>query len=845
VKNTTWSKVLLFAVIPLTLLHVIGSVFIVRFVFNNKVGDIEMEVKNLALFNEVSFQRYIDVVELAVVSIAKDLEDIDPALPNARTLGEQVLLSNFKNSAVINSWLIFEPNAFDGRDAEHKGEYPRETSGRYMRSYVRRNGGYVEAPDMGENVLDDMNISYWYLVPKLTKAPFLDIAIDYAFSWDYGIGEGAMNSLSLVVPMFRNNEFIGCTGQDILMSSEIMGPEMIPGAVSAMFTPNGILRYHKEAGDVGKSLEELGFAGAGRIKEALSREEAVVLSGEYSPLLQTAAFAYFQPVRLANFDELIYVYAAIPESKVRDAMNPIIRSVLYSLSVSLVISVIFLGYFFRRVSKPIHSLILACDAISHGKFDTEIIQFNTNDEIGLMTRSLHRMVEQFKVHITLRERSQKLLEMYTRLHRALYRCGRMEDVFDEVMPVAGDFFAVRKASLVLTTGEDARLWAVFEPDKGTRKAEGEKFPYHRQVMGLVSGKKYISLNANALREQKIGFAGDEVLFLCILPFLAAGEMRGYVILEGDKETGPIIHNDAALLFLSETISFMLIRREVDAMRVLAPSWDPAAGRERPLAEDEPPTEPRDEPQTEPEDEPQAETQRPADGEPAETVRHDELPVIKAARAIEDLDVDKGLFHSGGVEEQYGDLLRISAKSFTAKIQTMRSLYTADLPAFGIEIHGIKGALNAIGAGRLGEQAKELEFAAKVGDAGFCARGYPVFEEKLIAFIGRLEAIIKKKEIPSRGPGSVPVLIAGLEKALDASRLFDSSGAGEYITSLLGYSWEDCTRADGEAPPHTGETLEKIADALEYMDYDGAEHDMGLLLEYFKQEDTPRSGSKMV
>jgi HPt (histidine-containing phosphotransfer) domain-containing protein len=790
-------------VIPLVLLHVIGSVFIVQFVFRNKVSDVEMEVRNLARFNEVSLQRYVDMAKLAVVTSAEELESIDPSLPEARSMGERVLLSKFRNSMVVNSWLIFEPNAFDGRDAEYRGQYPGETSGRYMRSYVRQGTGYVEAPDMDETLLDNMNISYWYLLPKARKIPFLDIAVDYAFSWDYGIGEGDVNSLSLVAPMFRNGEFTGCVGQDILLSGEILGPEMIPGAVSAIFTPNGILRYHEKDSDVGKSLDELGFGDAGTIKEALSRGETVALSGKHSPLLQTTAFAWFQPVRLTDFNELVYIYAAIPEAKVWDAMAPVLKAALISFTISLIIFVFFLALFYRRVSKPVYNLILACNAISRGKFDTKIAWSDSKNEIGFMTRSLYRMVEQFRIHITLRNQTQALLDMYTRLQRALYRCGNMEDVFDELMPLISDLFMVRRATLVLSDGETGRIAAFFEPDKGIQKTEGDKYLYHRQVAGLVFGKKYLSFNANALREQKIGFVGAHVRSLCILPFLVAGELQGYIILEGDDTTGPVVHSDAALLFLSETVSFMLAQREIVDMYT---SDSPVDSADNSFTE-------------------------PVRTEP---VQKEELPVIKAARAVEGLDVDRGLFHSGGVEEQYGELLRISAGSFTAKAQTMRSCYTGDLPAFGIEVHGIKGALNAIGAGKLGEQARELEFAAKTGDAAFCTRSYPAFEEKLLAFAAQLAAIAPKREIASKGQGSVPALIAGLEKALEASRMFDASGAAEYITSLLAYSWEDCagTGKKTEPPPGIGETLEKISGALEYMDYDEAEHDMILLLDYF-------------
>jgi HPt (histidine-containing phosphotransfer) domain-containing protein len=406
-----------------------------------------------------------------------------------------------------------------------------------------------------------------------------------------------------------------------------------------------------------------------------------------------------------------------------------------------------------------------------------------------MTQSLYRMVEQFKIYIALQERSQELLDIYTRLHNALYRHDRVEDVFDEIIPLISDYFKIHKASLILVSGEEARVLVSYERGLGTRREEGENFAFHHRVVSLLVKRKYISLNFNAMREQKIDFAGEEARSLCILPFLVSGKMPAYVIMEGDSETGPMVHGDEALLFISQTVSYVLTQREAMEKRKAVP-------------------------------------EAPESGEDAEMAKIEETgesPVLEAARTVEGLDVDKGLFHSGGSAEQYGDLLRISARSFEGKIGKMRSLYLEDLPGFGIEVHGIKGALYAIGAAALGDEAKALEFAAKAGEASRCARDYPVFEEKLTAFAARLAAISPRRERPVRGPGDVPALIAALKEALEASRLFDSDRAAGLINPLLEYSWD-------ESRPEIAENLEKIADALECMDYDAVEQSIGLLLE---------------
>jgi HPt (histidine-containing phosphotransfer) domain-containing protein/HAMP domain-containing protein len=672
-----------------------------------------------------------------------------------------------------------------------------------MRSYVRRDSGYVVAPDMDETLLENMDKSYWYLMPKLTGKLFIDINTTYDLSWDYSTGEGPVYSVSLASPVMRNGEFIGCVGQDIILTDVILGPELIPGAISALVSPNGVLRYYRERDKLGRTLEELGFPGAEKFKDASAQGKELFSAGEYSPLIQAPAIAFFAPVSLEEFGETLYVYTAIPEIIIRETLEPVLKPIAYSFVFVLLIFAVSLLYLSRGISKPVHDLVLACEAISQGNFDTVIVQSRSRGEIGIMIQSLYRMVEQFKIYIAMQERSQELLDIYTRLHSALYRHNRVEDVFDEIIPLLSDYFKMHKAMLVFISGEDARVLASYERGIGLRRETAENFAFHRQVMALLAKRKYISLNFNAMREQKIDFTGEDAQSLCVLPFQAAGKLQAYVIMEGDSGTGPLVHSDGALLFISRTVSYVLAQRETGESG--AESMESGEEAETVIVEEMM----------------EAGEEMAAVEETAEA--GEESPVLKEARTIEGLDVDKGLFHSGGVPEQYGDLLRISARSFEGKIEKMRSLYLDDLPAFGIEVHGIKGALYAIGAAALGDEAKALEFAAKAGELSQCAQAYPVFETKLAAFTGQLAAISRRQRKPVRGPGGIPALIAALKEALEASRLFDADTAAGLIHSLLEYSWD-------EAPPEIAENLEKIADALECMDYDAAEQSIGLLLE---------------
>jgi hypothetical protein len=269
-----------------------------------------------------------------------------------------------------------------------------------------------------------------------------------------------------------------------------------------------------------------------------------------------------------------------------------------------------------------------------------------------------------------------------------------------------------------------------------------------------------------MREKEIDFIEKNTLFLCILPFLEEGNLRGYIIMEGDDI---LVHDDSNLLFISDTISYML------GARLSARKPDPAAYHT-----------------------------------PPDAALKNTVSIPAAARLIDGLNVDKGISLVGGSEEQYGELLRLSAKVFIEGIQRLSALYQKDIPAFAVEVHGMKGALYTIGADSLGDKAKDLELAAKGGDATYCTEGYPGFEEKLGGFARKLAAITERPRSAPKSAGSGAMLAAALRDALEAVEQFNSTLAGKIVSPLLEYSWAE----DG-----IGGSLEKISNALENIDYD--------------------------
>ncbi|MDR3200111.1 MAG: HAMP domain-containing protein [Spirochaetales bacterium] len=790
-KNTIWLKIFFLAVLPFLIIYGLLSFIIIQSVFQDKLSQVNMDVKNLAQFNKSNLQGNIENIMLSVRLAAVQMEDIDPSHPDARQLGEKILLAGLGNSAAYNLWLVFDPNAFDGRDAAHKEEYPGEKSGRYIRSYLKTTGsGYMTAPDMEEAVLDDRTESYWYVIPKTTGKPY--IAINNQDSYNYGFGPQEISIVTVVYPVFRDGICIGCVGGDFLLDELILGHEIISGTQSALFRIDGFLRYTQDRHFIGKHLKDLGFEDYLAIQTAFNKKEPLSLPDKYSPLVKTRAYNYFLPVTLEDFGETVYVYAAIPESTIMDATYAVLRPIAISLIIALIIFGALLFYLATAISNPIQALTRACEDISLGNLDGEIPVSNSQDEVGVMTRALHRMVEQFRVHLTLQDRSKNLLDIYTRLHTAMYENDQIQDAFDATISVVCGHFKVYKASLVFITAEGtARIVSQYKTGLGAGKADrgqgGREFMYHSQVIALLEDKKYVYLNAFGITGQKIAFLEASSTCLCVLPIMAGKTLRGYILMEGDEATGPLVHDDSALLFISDTISYILTKKEAYAAGRRSAEEEEIRGREEAA---EPPEE-------------------------ANSPHGDIYPenrVVQGARGIKELNVDKGLLLIGGAEEQYADLLRISAKVFAEGTRKMRALVGNDIPGFAIEAHGMKGALYNIGADDLGDRAKKLEFAAKGNDAEACLNTYPDFEARLSAFAQKL-AVITLEEPREKSAGRIKDLYEALPGAMSACEKFDSLLAIKILAPFRQFSYSQNENIE--------KSLQKIVDLLENIDYDAA------------------------
>jgi HAMP domain-containing protein/HPt (histidine-containing phosphotransfer) domain-containing protein len=779
-KKSLLKRILFFIIIPFILVYLGLSAFIIYRVYQTQIRRAGQELYNLALYNSVNVKNFSEMIELSAQTAAAELEKIDPESPTARDMGEYILAARFRKPQVVRAWLAFESNAFDGRDTLHAADYSGVPSGRYIRSLIRKGAFWEKSPAVDETDQENADL---YRIVKERGTPFTDLGGRQLLQ-DYG--NGVVSRLGVVSPVFRNGHIIGCVGLDVEFDERILGEKILPQAVSAIFLPDGRLGYSSRTENVGKGLELLGFSGGGRIREAMSRAKPLYLYNEYSGISQVRSFNYFHPVQINS--KLLYICTSISQQHVW--LNTIrdIKPIGIALLASFVIFTVFLFYLSRDISTPLQKLIVACEALASGNLDVRIDLSRSADELGMITKSLNRMAEQFRTSRILQRRYQDRIDIIMAMHHALFRGNSLSEAFYGGLAATAEYFNIYKAALIFITNESPLIKAVYPSPEPN--ADNGVFFNHNLVVNLLENKKHLTMNYGALSAMQLPFVDFKTKALCILPLRTNDTLRGYIIMEG-KESEAFIHDDTTLIFLGQTLSSILSCRT---------AWDQevAAGGDE---EDETPV--------------PAKLPEPEVLSPENTASF-----LEKAKNIQNLNIEQGLLLIGGEKEKYTELLRVMIKVITEGILTMRSLYRQNLPGFAIEVHGMKAALYSIGAGPLGDEARQLEFAAKSDDSTYCAENYPIFEEKLRALSRNLAALFPRQERGSR-TGNMQELRELVGKAMDACHNFDAAGADKILMSLTELKWDD---------ENIAETLEDIENDLENLEYDSAASKISRLLE---------------
>ncbi len=199
------------------------------------------------------------------------------------------------------------------------------------------------------------------------------------------------------------------------------------------------------------------------------------------------------------------------------------------------------------------------------------------------------------------------------------------------------------------------------------------------------------------------------------------------------------------------------------------------------------------------------------------------PLLEKVNEIAAVDVPLGLSRIGGLQEAYEKSLRILARRLPESRERLEAFLQAeDLKGFGIEVHGLKGSLNNIGAGALAAEAEELELCAQKQDMEFCRENFPTLAAGITLLQRQLAAAVQqctRAQAHPKGKGERKALQQQLPMVRDMLDAFEADEAFEMLQELALFDFES----------DINEQLADIMRLVEEFEYGQAMEDIETLL----------------
>jgi methyl-accepting chemotaxis protein len=241
----------------------------------------------------------------------------------------------------------WEPNAFDGKDAEHVGKIPSDNTGRFVTYMTRKDNGVLLEPliDYEKEGTGD-----YYLMPKKLMK---DVIIP---PYSYPVDGKTVLLMTLASPVIKDGQFYGEVGADVDLT-------FFQTLTDTKGLPEGsrIVIYDKSGTIVGFSGDEkklLKNIFTEKIADYTSYTAARLTKPEDYIRLDNYNMSVLTDIKLNN--ELWFVEVIIPKSVI---VGPIYKEIATLVGIGLTVAILALGVGYFLIQKITGKIIALADRL--------------------------------------------------------------------------------------------------------------------------------------------------------------------------------------------------------------------------------------------------------------------------------------------------------------------------------------------------------------------------------------------------------------------------------------------------------------------------------------------------
>jgi methyl-accepting chemotaxis protein len=275
----------------------------------------------------------------------------------------------------VDIWSLWEPNAFDGKDADYVAKAPYDQTGRYN-VYISRNAqGAIE---MAPNT--DYENADWYLVPRSTKRTYISEPYTYQL-----LGRDVLLT-SIIEPVVVDDHYQGQVAVDIRAEflQQMADTLSIYEGTGKLFLFSGSGKLMGVTGhpeDVGKALADVFPALAANKDGAKTAQETQYIGDE---------LVIFVPIAVEGMAQPWGVGLTVPVHQISAEADRLMWQMIAVGGALALGSLILLWLVSGQIVRPLRRLTEAVHVIAGGNLNHQVEQ-NSNNEVGQLAAAFNHM----------------------------------------------------------------------------------------------------------------------------------------------------------------------------------------------------------------------------------------------------------------------------------------------------------------------------------------------------------------------------------------------------------------------------------------------------------------------
>ena len=297
------------------------------------------------------------------------------------------------NPDILGLWTGWEPNAFDGKDADFVNAEGSDATGRYVPYFVRGSSGQISHTALADYAVP--GAGNYYQLPFTQKKTV--VIEPYAYAVD---GKDVLMT-SVSKPIVVNGKTLGVAGLDLSLSETSKALSAIhpmeTGYIS-LVSAAGKIVAHPNNTLVGKALSEGGMETAewGKLVDNLGIEREITAADG------TAYLAVAMPVTLTP-EITWYAIVAVPKNTVFAQLNAMMRDAALVVAIAAALLALAGWFIARRFIGRMSNIIGETAQIAEGNLTLELKDSKVKDEIGDLARSLEVLLNNNREKVRLEQ----------------------------------------------------------------------------------------------------------------------------------------------------------------------------------------------------------------------------------------------------------------------------------------------------------------------------------------------------------------------------------------------------------------------------------------------------------